>query len=872
MRSCLLNWKSASLCLLVACPVFAAANDFIIAVAPSAQTLPAGLTAVYTVSTAVSSGAAQSISLTASGLPAGVTAAFSPSTVSAGNSSTLKLTATACAAGTTKQFTVTGTGKTKHSTSAKVQVVAGPTVSVASPVPNAVVAGIVAISVKGIGCKPITGIDVAVDGALLSSVTATSVTVAWDTTGWPDGAHTITARAHDSTGKVGPYTLVPVTIRNPPSVTLVYPAEGEADDVVQVFGSRFSSVFSVTIGGVPATFTIVDDGSLNVTVPAGAPIGSTQLVLSNVAGSTPAAFLVHDQTPWVTFVSPPAAGPGANVTISGRHFIDVEGVWLGGARAYFTGSGTGPNETGYVSAWVPDDVATGPIRVTSATRGTGASGTFTVLPPLAMSPSHGPPGTEVVLEGPQIGSATSVSFMEDSASFQVVDATHLRTWVPAHATSSHIVVSIPGGAPSTPVFVVPRNGEQRTLVMRLQPLDRTQDCTNEQVQSIFFGPAHSADALFGSASGARMRVTGDVVGPLLLPYTDAGCNDLGAWFQAADDLARQAGYDPSSYGHKAYVMPSNACGTIASAARGLLSLPAAYCGPGTEGETSHEFGHSLGLQHASSPAYEYGDPTDVMGGGDYVGPNAPHRIQLGWLADSAWTSLSSGSATLAPLDGSSSQLQVVWIPGRGNDFFASYVRRIDVASQNLPDAYADHVLVHTVSHEPTRGVYPHTILRAALTDGGSYTSPEEGVRIDVLSHGAAGAQIAISSSAPTCFRNFPTFSAGPTSQSATAGTPLTYTYSVTNNDVGECPVSTWRMLASANYGPWDARWIPQFNPETLTLHAGETATANLTITSPINAQPQDFYFTPGITDDLDQYDHPWLLPNTLVLHYLLVAP
>lgn len=69
-------------------------NDFSVTVSPRLQTIQAGTTATYTVTTAVKSGTAQSIALTATNLPAGVTASFNPTTVTAGGSSTLTLTTT----------------------------------------------------------------------------------------------------------------------------------------------------------------------------------------------------------------------------------------------------------------------------------------------------------------------------------------------------------------------------------------------------------------------------------------------------------------------------------------------------------------------------------------------------------------------------------------------------------------------------------------------------------------------------------------------------------------------------------------------------------------------------------------------------------
>jgi Zn-dependent metalloprotease len=85
-------------------------NDFSLSLNPTAGSVRQGSSATTTVATQVTSGTAQTVTLAASGLPAGVTATFSPSSVTAGGSSTLTLTANATASTGSKTVTVTGTG------------------------------------------------------------------------------------------------------------------------------------------------------------------------------------------------------------------------------------------------------------------------------------------------------------------------------------------------------------------------------------------------------------------------------------------------------------------------------------------------------------------------------------------------------------------------------------------------------------------------------------------------------------------------------------------------------------------------------------------------------------------------------------------
>jgi len=94
------------------------ANDFSIAVSPTSGTVTAGSGTSTTVSTAVTSGSAQTVSLSASGLPSGASAAFSPTSVTAGGSSTLTISTSASTPAGSYPITVTGTGTSAtHSTS-----------------------------------------------------------------------------------------------------------------------------------------------------------------------------------------------------------------------------------------------------------------------------------------------------------------------------------------------------------------------------------------------------------------------------------------------------------------------------------------------------------------------------------------------------------------------------------------------------------------------------------------------------------------------------------------------------------------------------------------------------------------------------------
>ncbi len=90
-------------------------NDFSMSLNPASGSVQAGQSVTSTVGTQTTSGSAQTVNLSATGLPSGATASFSPTSVTSGNSSTLTVATAASTPNGTYQITVTGTGSTSHS-------------------------------------------------------------------------------------------------------------------------------------------------------------------------------------------------------------------------------------------------------------------------------------------------------------------------------------------------------------------------------------------------------------------------------------------------------------------------------------------------------------------------------------------------------------------------------------------------------------------------------------------------------------------------------------------------------------------------------------------------------------------------------------
>ncbi|MES9525379.1 M28 family peptidase [Streptomyces capoamus] len=92
-------------------------NDFSVSVSPAGGSTDPGTSLTTTVSTATTSGSAQTVTLSAAGAPSGVTVSFSPASVTSGASATATVSVGSSVPPGTYPLTITGTGTTTHSAS-----------------------------------------------------------------------------------------------------------------------------------------------------------------------------------------------------------------------------------------------------------------------------------------------------------------------------------------------------------------------------------------------------------------------------------------------------------------------------------------------------------------------------------------------------------------------------------------------------------------------------------------------------------------------------------------------------------------------------------------------------------------------------------
>ncbi len=112
-------------------------SDFSISVSPTSASVVAGNGAGATVSTTVTSGSAETVSLSATGVPSGATATFSPSSVTSGSSSSLTIATSSSTPAGTYAITITGTAATgSHTASFTLTVTAASTCAAGQKIAN----------------------------------------------------------------------------------------------------------------------------------------------------------------------------------------------------------------------------------------------------------------------------------------------------------------------------------------------------------------------------------------------------------------------------------------------------------------------------------------------------------------------------------------------------------------------------------------------------------------------------------------------------------------------------------------------------------------------------------------------------------------
>jgi uncharacterized repeat protein (TIGR01451 family) len=241
---------------------------------------------------------------------------------------------------------------------------------------------------------------------------------------------------------------------NQPFISKITPASGKPGDVILIDGLNFIGVTGVEFNGTNApNFSVVSPTQLRVTVPAGASTGPISISNALGTGVSSQSFLLTT-APIITDFQPSGGPPGTDVVINGLNFTGATGVRFNGTNA----PSFSVTASTQVHATVPPGATPGPINIITP-GGVGVStniflaGTAPFITDL--SPTNGPPGSIVVIQGINFTGVQSVKFGSVPANFSVPATTQINATVPANATNAPITVTTAGGSATTSsIFLV----------------------------------------------------------------------------------------------------------------------------------------------------------------------------------------------------------------------------------------------------------------------------------------------------------------------------------------------------------------------------------------------------------------------------------
>jgi hypothetical protein len=298
-----------------------------------------------------------------------------------------------------------------------------------------------ALTLTGSGLAGATAVDFGGGvSATPTSSTATTVKVVV-----PAGALTGAVSVHTASSSAIATSGTPFTVTM--SVTAMAPAIAAVGDQVVLTGVGLTGASTVRFNGVTATFQVDSATQITATVPTGSVTGTVTVTKSTFTVSAPKPFTLLT----LTNITPSSAAPGGTVTINGSGFTDATAVSFNGhpAENYTV------NSDSRITATVPAGFSGGASSVSvTALGGATITGNLTLLAINGYTPDNTTVGTQIEIDGSGFTGATDVSFNGTSASFNVVDDTHITATVPTGATTGPVTVTGPGGITTGPTFTI----------------------------------------------------------------------------------------------------------------------------------------------------------------------------------------------------------------------------------------------------------------------------------------------------------------------------------------------------------------------------------------------------------------------------------
>jgi len=369
-------------------------------------------------------------------------------------------------------------------------------------------------------------------------------------------------------------------------------------------------------------------------------------------------------------------------------------------------------------------------------------------------------------------------------------------------------------------------GNQLTLSILVNFSDKALTCTAADVEGRLFGSTGpTVNNNYLESSRGLVSFSGKAVGPYTINYASTGTCDYSGWATAANAAAKAAGFDPALYQRVNYVTPGNStCGWS-----GLAYMPGKQSwvqSCGSTGVYSHELGHNLSLHHASTPASEYGDGSDPMGGARVVDHNGANRTMAGWLPAGAVQDVGTGgSYALASVStnatAASPQVLRIVKPDTNEYYYVSFRQALNLDA-SLSSGYLNNISVHRAAGTlPTR-----TYLLQNVAVGGTFTDAVNGITLTNQGVANGTVTVGVGFSGGSCVRSAPLVSVSPSSQTAAPGATISYGVSVTNKNTAYCGSSTFAMSQVLPAGFSGGFAVPN-----LSIAAGASASTTWSVSS-----------------------------------------
>jgi len=225
----------------------------------------------------------------------------------------------------------------------------------------------------------------------------------------------------------------------PPTITSFAPLAATAGTFITITGSNFTTVESVTIGGVPAIYTVVSSTTITATAPSGRS-GAVEVKTKGGTAQLPGFTAI----PAIAAFSPAIGTEGTILKIKGTSLLDVTGVTIGGIPAVSFTVISADSITAKVGLG-----ASGSVALIAPANTVSRPGFTYANPPAITSftPLSGPIGTAITITGTNfhpVAAENIVLFGTLRATVTAASATSLTVTVPAGATAHNISITANG--------------------------------------------------------------------------------------------------------------------------------------------------------------------------------------------------------------------------------------------------------------------------------------------------------------------------------------------------------------------------------------------------------------------------------------------